>query len=73
MPTMPTDQQLLCAWLSAHYALASGAVSYSIFGRSLTKTDSAEIRNNIVFYENRVAATTGIGIGGTTLLASFNQ
>ena len=55
-------QAKLDAWMAADDAVAGGQ-SYSIGGRSLTRANAAEIRNNIDYWERRVIRLTQ-GSGG---------
>lgn len=58
----------LTAWLNASTAVASGQ-AYSIAGRSLTRADAKEIRENITFWEAKVQKLTrgGHALKGVTL------
>ena len=47
-------QEEYAKWLSASSAVASGQ-SYSIGGRSLSRTDSEEIRNWLSFWSDEIA------------------
>jgi hypothetical protein len=51
--TLAQAQAKLDAWMAADDAVASGQ-SYSVGGRSLTRANAAEIRNNIEFWERKV-------------------
>ncbi len=51
--TLAQAQAKLDAWMVADDAVAGGQ-SYSIGGRSLTRANAAEIRNNIDYWERRV-------------------
>jgi hypothetical protein len=53
-----TDQQLLDAWRMAAFQTSLGQ-SYSVFGRMLTRANSAEILTQIRFWEERVAQSQG--------------
>lgn len=60
--TIAQAQAKLAAWLAADDAIAAGQ-SYSIGGRSLTRVNAAEIRNNIEFWERKVIRLSN-GTGG---------
>ena len=65
--TLEQAEAKLTAWMSADDAVASGQ-SYSISGRSLTRADASEIRDNIIFWDKQVKRLTRGGIrvtGGT--------
>ena len=65
--TLEQAEAKLTAWMSADDAVASGQ-SYSISGRSLTRADAKEIRDNIIFWDKQVKRLTRGGIrvtGGT--------
>lgn len=51
------------AWLDAELAVSTGQ-SYSIGSRSLTRANLAEIRKQIDYWENKVAALTITANGG---------
>jgi len=65
--TLAQAQAKLTAWMAADAAVASGQ-SYTIGGRSLTRAQSAEIRNNIDYWEAKVKKLTrgGLIIKGIT-------
>ena len=57
----------LAAWLAADTAVASGQ-AYTIGGRSLTRANAKEIRENITYWDQKVQHLTQGGIrvrGGT--------
>jgi len=57
----------LAIWIAADTAVATGQ-SYSIGGRSLTRSNAKEIRDNITFWDKHVKRLTRGGIrvtGGT--------
>lgn len=65
--TLEQAEAKLIAWMAADDAVASGQ-SYSISGRSLTRADASEIRDNIIFWDKQVKRLTRGGIrvtGGT--------
>lgn len=51
--TLAQAQTQLDLWIAADTAVATGQ-SYTIGGRSLTRADAAEIRNNIIFWDSQV-------------------
>ena len=66
--TLAQAETKLTAWMAADDAVATGQ-AYSIANRSLTRADAKEIRDNIVFWEQRVqrlARGGGIRIKGGT-------
>lgn len=65
--TLAQAETQLASWLAADTAVATGQ-SYSIGGRSLTRANAKEIRDNIVFWDKQVKRLTRGGIrirGGT--------
>jgi len=58
--TLAQAQAKLTAWMAADDAVAAGQ-SYSIGGRSLTRANAAEIRNNIEFWDRKVQRLGGSG------------
>ena len=65
--TLAQAETQLAAWLAADTAVASGQ-SYSIGGRSLTRANAKEIRENIAFWDARVQSLSRGGlrlVGGT--------
>lgn len=60
MITAAQAQSQLDAWLAASSAVARSQ-SYEIEGRKLTRTDAAEIRKQITFWEGRLAAARNGG------------
>jgi len=65
--TLSQAQAKLTLWMAADDAVSTGQ-DYSIAGRKLARADSAEIRNNIEFWERKVKRLTRGGIlirGGT--------
>lgn len=61
--TLDQAQAKLDLWMAADDAVASGQ-SYSISGRSLTRANSSEIRNNIEYWERRLMRLSNGGNGG---------
>jgi len=51
--TLAQAETRLAAWLEADAAVASGQ-AYSIGGRSLTRANAREIRDNIKFWDQQV-------------------
>jgi len=65
--TLAQAETQLAAWLEADTAVASGQ-AYSVGGRSLTRANAKEIRDNIVFWDKQVKRLTRGGLrvrGGT--------
>jgi hypothetical protein len=67
--TQAQAEAQLALWLAADTAVASGQ-SYSIAGRSLTRSDAKTIRDNITFWDTKVqqlsSGRTGPVIRGGT-------
>ena len=65
--TLSQADEQLTAWLAASTAVASGQ-AYSISGRSLTRANAAEIRENIKFWNEQVQTLTrgGRAVKGIT-------
>jgi hypothetical protein len=66
--TLAQAETKLSEWLAADEKVATGQ-SYSISGRALTRADAAEIRKNIVFWNEmvgRLSGTGGMKITGVT-------
>jgi len=69
--TLAQAETQLALWLAADAAVASGQ-SYTIGGRSLTRANAREIRENIDYWDAKVkeissaSATGGIKIYGAT-------
>ena len=61
----------LDAWIAADLAVAKGQ-SYSMNGRSLTLANAKEIREQIQYWERRVAAFATSSTGGASL-ADFSD
>ena len=65
--TLSQAESQLSSWLAADSAVANGQ-SYSIAGRSVTRADASEIRENIQFWDRQVKRLSRGGIrvrGGT--------
>jgi hypothetical protein len=58
--TLIQAEEQLAAWLAASTATATGQ-SYSIAGRSLTRANANEIRDQIKFWDNQVKRLSGGG------------
>jgi hypothetical protein len=65
--TLAQAEAQLAAWLAASTAVASGQ-AYSIAGRSLTRANAAEIRNQIDFWDSKVKTLSrgGMALKGIT-------
>lgn len=65
--TLTQANAQLTAWLAASLAVADGQ-SYSISGRSLTRANAAEIREQINFWDEKVKTLTrgGLSVKGVT-------
>jgi len=65
--TLTQAEAQLALWMAADTAVATGQ-AYTVGGRSLTRADAKEIRNNIVFWDAQVKRLSRGGIrvrGGT--------
>lgn len=69
--TSTQAQTALDAWIAADLAVAKGQ-SYSMNGRSLTLANAKEIREQIQYWERRVAALAAGSTGGAAL-ADFSD
>lgn len=58
--TLEVAQSHLEAWLAAELAVSTGQ-SYSIGSRQLTRANLTEIRKQISFWRNEIAALSGRG------------
>lgn len=67
--TLAQAEAQLAAWIAASTATA-GAQSYSIAGRTLTRADAREIRENIKMWQEIVISLDrgGVSIRGVTPL-----
>ena len=65
--TLAQANTQLTSWLAADTAVATGQ-SYSIGGRSLTRANAKEIRDNITLWDKHVKRLTrgGIRVRGAT-------
>jgi len=59
--TLAQAETQLDLWITADAAVAAGQ-AYTIGGRSLTRANAKEIRENIVFWDNQVKRLTNSGI-----------
>lgn len=64
--TLTQAKENLSAWIAADLAVSKGQ-SYSIGGRSMTRTDAKEITAKIKFWQNMVTALTSSTAGGLTV------
>ena len=62
--TLTTAQAHLDAWTACDLALAAGQ-SYSIGGRSLSRVDATEVRNQLTFWQRTVARLEAVAAGNT--------
>jgi hypothetical protein len=53
--------------------LAASGVSYAVNGRSLTRSDGKEVREQIAFWEQRVADEDAGANGGGIVLVKFGE
>ncbi len=65
--TLAQAETNLAAWLAASEAVAKSQ-AYSIAGRTLTRTNAAEIREQIDYWDKKVKNLSrgGIGVRGVT-------
>jgi hypothetical protein len=70
--TLTHAKAALDAWLAADLAVAKGQ-SYSMNGRSLTLANSREIREQIQYWERRVAALESATQNQQAALADFSD
>lgn len=70
--TLQTAQDALNAWIRADLAVAKGQ-SYSMNGRSLTLANTREIREQIHYWERRVAAFSNVKQHTNIVLANFRD
>lgn len=71
--TLAVAQAHLDEWVAADSAVSSGQ-SYSIDGRSLTRANVADIRDQITYWNNQVNSLTAKAAGnnnGGVSIASF--
>lgn len=60
--TLAQAETQLAAWLAAPSAVATGQ-SYSIAGRSLSRVDAGEIRDQITYWDGKVRSLTASASG----------
>ena len=70
--TLTHAKAALDAWLAADLAVAKGQ-SYSMNGRSLTLANSREIREQIQYWERRVATLESVNQNQQAALADFSD
>jgi len=70
--TLEQAQTALDAWIAADLAVAKGQ-SYSMNGRSLTLANSREIREQIQYWERRVASLESASQNQQAALADFSD
>ncbi len=70
--TLQQAQTSLDAWIAADLAAAKGQ-SYSMNGRSLTLANSREIREQIQYWERRVASLESANQNQQAALADFSD
>lgn len=70
--TLQTAQQALSAWIKADLAVAKGQ-SYSMNGRSITLANIREIREQITYWERRIAALSNPAKQAIAALADFRS
>ena len=70
--TLQQAQTSLDAWIAADLAVAKGQ-SYSMNGRSLTLANTREIREQIQYWERRVATLESANQNQQAALADFSD
>ncbi len=70
--TLQQAQTALDAWIAADLAVARGQ-SYSMNGRSLTLANTREIREQIQYWERRVATLQSANQNQQAALADFSD
>jgi hypothetical protein len=70
--TLQQAQTALDAWIAADLAVAKGQ-SYSMNGRSLTLANTREIREQIQYWERRVASLESANQNQQAALADFSD
>lgn len=70
--TLQQAQTSLDAWIAADLAVAKGQ-SYSMNGRSLTLANTREIREQIQYWERRVASLESANQNQQAALADFSD
>lgn len=62
--TLAQAEAQLALWIAADTAVATGQ-SYTIGGRTLTRTQAREIRENIIFWDSQVKRLATESTGGS--------
>jgi hypothetical protein len=70
--TLNTAREALNAWIKADLSVAKGQ-SYSMNGRSLTLANVREIREQILYWERRVANFTNPNQNNNGALVDFSE
>ncbi len=70
--TLKMAQDALNAWIKADLAVAKGQ-SYSMNGRSITLANIREIREQVIYWERRVAALSNPSKYNIAALADFSS
>lgn len=70
--TLNTAREALNAWIKADLSVAKGQ-SYSMNGRSLTLANVREIREQILYWERRVANFTNPNQNNNCALVDFSE
>ncbi len=70
--TLQIAKDALTAWIKADLSVANGQ-SYSMNGRTLTLANIREIREQVHYWERRVAAFLSSKQSSSISLASFND
>ncbi len=70
--TLTIARNALNAWVAADLAVARGQ-SYSMNGRSLTLANAREIREQITYWERRVASFMHPNHNNSAVLADFRE
>ncbi len=68
--TLEQAQAQLAAWLAASLALASGK-EHEVAGRRIRFEDSREVREQVAFWERRVAALEAQAVGATRASSGY--
>lgn len=61
--TLSTAQAQLDTWIAASTAVATAGQSYTINGRTLTRTNAGEIRQMIDYWSSKVSELEGKAAG----------
>ena len=70
--TLQTAKQALNAWIAADLSVAKGQ-SYSMNGRSITLANIREVREQIHYWERRIAALSNPRPQAIAALADFRS